>query len=186
MKIIALFRNEKALIKRAQNGHRDAQQQLYEQWAPKMLAVCRRYIRDSHFAEDVLVEGFVKVFANIPEFRHEGSFEGWMRRIMVRQSIDFLRKKQFVVFDQSLPEPGDNGLQESDFLELQEIHKLIDGLPEGYRTVFVLHAVEGYKHAEIAEILKISESTSKSQLFKARRMLQEQLEENKITRYGTH
>nr|WP_221898744.1 RNA polymerase sigma factor [Robiginitalea sp. SC105] len=180
-----MFRNEKALIKRAQAGHREAQQQLYEQWSPKMLAVCRRYIRDLHFAEDVMIEGFVRVFKNLGTFRHDGSFEGWIRRIMVRQAIDFLRKKQFVVLDETLPETPDHTVGESDFLELRQIHELIDALPEGYRTVFVLYVVEGYKHPEIAELLDISESTSKSQLYKARKLLQEQLEKHQITRYGT-
>ncbi|MDC6354561.1 MULTISPECIES: RNA polymerase sigma factor [Robiginitalea] len=185
MKIIALFQNEKALIRKARDGHREAQKTLYEHWSPKMLAVCRRYVRDLQHAEDVMIEGFVKVFENLATYRHEGSFEGWMRRIMVRQSIDFLRKRQFLVLQEELPEPASKPDRESDFLELRQIYELIDALPEGYRTVFVLYVVEGYKHPEIAELLDISESTSKSQLYKARKLLQEQLEKHQITRYGT-
>lgn len=150
-----------------------------------MLAVCRRYIPDLHYAEDVMIEGFVKVFDRLDQYRSEGSFEGWMRRVMVRQAIDFLRKKQFMVFEEELPERGNPAPVTSDFLELEHIEALIDALPEGYRMVFVMYAVEGYKHAEISEVLGISESTSKSQLYKARRVLQEQLLDRQRRQYGT-
>jgi RNA polymerase sigma-70 factor (ECF subfamily) len=186
VKIITLFRSEKALVQKARAGNREAQKAIYEQWAPKMLAVCRRYIPDLHFAEDVMIEGFVKVFKNLDQYRSEGSFEGWIRKIMVRQAIDFLRKKQFMVFEETLPEYPDHRPVLSDFLELEHIEALIDGLPEGYRMVFVLYVVEGYKHPEIASMLDISESTSKSQLYKARKALQEQLSERQKQQYGTH
>ncbi len=133
-----------------------------------------------------MIEGFVKVFNGLDQFRSDGSFEGWIRRIMVRQAIDFLRKKQFMVFEEEVPESSDRSYAASDFLELEQIEALIDALPEGYRMVFVLYAVEGYKHSEISEMLGISESTSKSQLFKARKVLQDQLHERQKTRYGTH
>lgn len=186
MKIISLFRSEKVLIQKARAGNREAQRIIYDQWAPKMMAVCRRYIPDLHYAEDVMIEGFVKVFNHLDQYRSDGSFEGWIRRIMVRQAIDFLRKKQFMVFEEEVPEYKDHTYASSDFLELEQIEALIDALPEGYRMVFVLYAVEGYKHWEIAEMLGISESTSKSQLFKARKVLQDQLHERQKTRYGTH
>ena len=173
------------MLRKAANGHREAQRQLYEQLAPKMLAVCRRYIRDLQYAEDVMIEGFVKVFKNLGQFRGEGSFEGWVRRIMIRESIDFLRRKQFVVLNDTLPDFEEPNHEISDFLQVRQIEALIDALPEGYRMVFVLYAVEGYKHKEIAAMLDISESTSKSQLFKARKMLQEQLPKHYKNRYGT-
>lgn len=185
MKIISLFRNERTLVEKARAGQREAQKALYESLAPTMLAVCRRYIPDLHFAEDVMISGFVKVFQGLDSYRFEGSFEGWVRRIMVRQAIDFLRKKQFVEFEETPPEPAVQGWESPDFLELQEIEKMIDALPEGYRTVFVLYAVEGYTHPEIADMLNISESTSKSQLFKARKRLQDHLEAQQKTHYGT-
>ncbi len=151
-----------------------------------MLSVCRQYIRDLQFAEDVMVNGFVKVFNHLSDFKHEGSFEGWIRRIMIRESISYLRKRQFVVFDDTLYENHnkDHVSMHTD-MDVEHIQRLIDELPEGYKMVFVLYAVEGYKHAEIAEMLEISESTSKSQLFKARRLLQEKLKEQKIRSYGT-
>ena len=183
MKIITLHNNEKSWIKKATTHDPRAQKVLYEKYAPKMLSVCRQYIRDIHFAEDVMINGFVKVFQNLESFQHRGSFEGWVRRIMVRESISYLRKKQFVVFDDEVfdQQEADNSLKSGawdvDYIQLQ-----IDSLPEGYKMVFLLYAVEGYKHHEIAEMLKISEGTSKSQLFKARKLLQERLRLNGVAR----
>lgn len=151
-----------------------------------MLGVCRRYIKDLHFAEDVMVSGFVKVFKNLKAFRHEGSFEGWIRQIMVRESISHLRKNQFVVYDETVMEQAHPQTPMDSFdWDTEHIQSLIDSLPDGYRAVFVLHAIEGYKHQEIAEMLDISESTSKSQLFKARRVLQEKLKQQNRIGYGT-
>lgn len=185
VKIISLFRDEYSLVRKAAAGDRVAQKAVYGSLAPRMLALCRRYVRDVHFAEDVMIEGFVKVFANLPTFRYQGSFEGWVRRIMVREAIDFLRRRQFVVYDETLLEnrhelPGGG----SDPYEVEQLELLIDALPEGYRLVFNLYVVEGYKHHEIAALLDISESTSKSQLFKARKALQEHLEETSYHSYG--
>jgi len=164
------------LLKKAIAGNRQAQRTIYEKFAPKMLSVCRQYIKDVQFAEDVMINGFVKVFKNLKSFEHRGSFEGWIRKIMVCESISYLRKKQFVVYDDAIFEKNDVGITETEsILDIEHIQDLIDSLPEGYKMVFVLYAVEGYKHHEIAKMLKISEGTSKSQLFKARKMLQENL-----------
>ena len=94
MKVIQFYKNETQLIKKAAKQHRDAQQQLYVQYAPKMLSVCRRYIKDVHFAEEAMLSGFLKVFLNLNTFKFEGSFEGWVRRIMVNESISFIRKEK--------------------------------------------------------------------------------------------
>lgn len=164
------------MIKRAIAGNRQAQQFLYEKFSPKMLSVCRQYVKDAQFAEDIMVNGFVKVFENLTSFQYRGSFEGWIRKIMVRESISYLRKRQFVVYDdeilESRPKKAD---EETNILDVEYVQQLIDNLPEGYKMVFLLYAIEGYKHHEIAKILEISEGTSKSQLFKARKMLQENL-----------
>ena len=176
MKVISFYSNEKQLIKRAVSGNQGAQRTIYEKFAPKMLSVCRQYIKDLHYAEDVMVNGFVKVFKGLHSFEHRGSFEGWIRRIMVHESISFLRKRQFVVYDDEVLET--NQIQtttDASLMDVEHIQALIDALPEGYKMVFVLYAVEGYKHQEIAEMLNISEGTSKSQLFKARKLLQENL-----------
>ena len=186
MKIIPFYKNEKQLIRKSASGSREAQQRLYEKYAPKMLGVCRRYIKDLQFAEDAMVNGFVKAFKNMDTFRHEGSFEGWLRRIMVRVSISHLRKQQFVVYDETLFDhaPLQVVTSASEF-DAEYIQRLIDSLPEGYRAVFVMYAVEGYKHQEIAVLLNISESTSKSQFHKARKWLQERLKQQNIVGYGT-
>ncbi len=182
MKVIQFYRNEALLIKKATKQHRDAQHQLYEKYAPKMLSVCRRYISDIHFAEEVMLNGFLKVFLNLKNFKSEGSFEGWVRKIMVNESISFLRKEKQILFTEevkSYTEESWNNVNTE--LEVEQIQELIDSLPEGYRMVFVLYAVEGYKHNEIAKMFGISESTSKSQLFKARKMLQQKLnQQNRI------
>ncbi len=186
MKIIPLYKNEKQLIKKSASGNREAQRRLYEKYSPKMLGVCRRYIKDLQFAEDVMVTGFVKVFKNLDTFRHDGSFEGWIRKIMVRESISHLRKNQFVVYDDVFLEKAHPQTARDSFSwDVEHIQTLIDALPDGYRAVFVSHALEGYKHQEIAEMLDITESTSKSQLFKARRVLQERLRQQNIVGYGT-
>ncbi|AWX45271.1 hypothetical protein HME9304_02283 [Flagellimonas maritima] len=176
MKIISLHTNEKLLIKKAIAGNQQGQKELYEKYAPKMLGVCRQYVKDIQFAEDIMVNGFVKVFKNLKSFQYKGSFEGWIRKIMVRESISYLRKKQFVVYDDEVYETRLREIEDvTSILDMEYAQKLIDGLPEGYKMVFLLNAIEGYKHQEIANMLGISEGTSKSQLFKARKMLQENL-----------
>ena len=185
MKIIPFYKNERQLIKRAISGNREAQERLYKKHAPKMLGVCRQYIKDVHFAEDVMVQGFLKMFNNLEAFRFEGSFEGWLRRIMIRESISYLRKQQFVVYDDELYEKNQSEkISQSTELDTEHIQQLIDALPEGYKMVFILYTVEGYKHKEIADMLSITESTSKTQLLKARKLLQDQLREQNIIGYG--
>ena len=172
MKIIELHNKEKKLLKKAKQNNRDAQQRLFEIHAPKMLSVCRMYVKDLHHAEDLMLKGFLKVFMNLKTYKNEGSFEGWIHKIMVNTCISYLRKKnpvQYVddtyVFDELTTINMENTGE-------KELQKLIDQLPEGYKMVFNLYAIEGFKHAEIASKLKISESTSKSQLHKARKWLQ--------------
>jgi|TARA_E500000318_G_scaffold60392_1_gene56023 RNA polymerase sigma factor (sigma-70 family) len=179
LKIIALHSNEKQLIKKSIKGDQKAQKFLYDRFSPKMLGVCRQYIKDLHFAEDVMVSGFVKVFNHLSSYEFKGSFEGWVRKIMIRESISYLRKRQFVVYDDAVVEVnGQVSNTNEGLLDAEYVQQLIDELPEGYKTVFLLYAIEGYGHREIAELLEISEGTSKSQLFKAKKMLQENLRLN--------
>ena len=185
MKVIQ-FNNEKQLIKKAIKADRAAQRRLYELHAPKMLSVCRYYIKDTYQAEEAMCNGFLKVFTHLESYKGAGSFEGWMRRIMVRESLSYLRSMKKLYFsDDGEFLPGDTVNNINSELEVNHIQQLIDELPAGYKVVFVMYAVEGYKHQEIAEELGISVSTSKSQLFKARKMLQSKLNaENKVS-YGT-
>jgi RNA polymerase sigma-70 factor (ECF subfamily) len=173
LKIIKLHNKEKSLIKKAIDNNREAQQQLFEQYSPKMLGVCRQYVKDMHHAEDLLLQGFFKVFTNLHKFKHEGSFEGWIRRIMVNTCISYLRKKNLIDLSDEDYIFNDAATESLENTSVEDIQKLIDQLPEGYKMVFNLYAIEGYKHSEIAEKLNVSESTSKSQLFKARKLLQQ-------------
>lgn len=150
-----------------------AQKQLYDRYSPLLFSVCRRYLRAREDAEEALVSGFFKVFSQIASFSGQGSFEGWMRRIVVNEALMMLRKSQLLIF------PGDEVIQfdqpdgfsiEAD-LSAREIMVLLDELPNGYRTVFNLYIIEGYKHQEIADLLGISINTSKSQLILAKEKL---------------
>lgn len=186
LKVISFYSNEKKLIKRAVDGNQQAQRTIYDKFAAKMLSVCRRYIKDLQYAEDVMVNGFVKVFKGLHSFEHKGSFEGWIRRIMIRESISFLRKRQFVVYDDDVLEANQVQFSaEATPMDVEHIQAMIDTLPEGYKMVFVLYVVEGYKHQEIAEMLDITEGTSKSQLFKARKLLQQNLKLKGLSNYRT-
>ncbi|PQJ77833.1 RNA polymerase sigma factor [Polaribacter porphyrae] len=173
MKIINLHNQQKSLIKKAIANNREAQQQLFEQHSPKMLGVCRQYVKDLHHAEDLLLQGFLKVFTNLHKFEHKGSFEGWIRRIMVNTCISYLRKKNVINLSDEDYVFNDAATESLENTAVEDIQKLIDQLPEGYKMVFNLFAIEGYKHSEIATQLGITESTSKSQLFKARKLLQQ-------------
>ncbi len=187
VKVIQLFKNESSLIKRASSGNRDAQQRIYERHSPKMLSVCRQYIKDLHHAEEAMLNGFLKAFTHLKDFKEEGSFEGWIRRIMIRESISFLRQHKKLEFQEDLGyETSEVFNNINSEMDVADIQNLIDSLPEGYKMVFVMYAVEGYKHSEIAKMLEISEGTSKSQLFKARKMLQEKIKINNSSSYGAN
>lgn len=175
VKVIPLFNQEAQLIKALRKADQKAQRQLYEKYASRMLGVCRRYISDPMAAEDILVEGFMKVFDKIDQFKSEGSFEGWIRRIMVNEALGYLRQQKRSLEDVSLDEAhGIADFEQADqSLQAEEMMSMIGTLPTGYRTIFNLYAIEGYSHAEIADMLGITESTSKSQLHRARALLQQ-------------
>jgi RNA polymerase sigma-70 factor (ECF subfamily) len=187
MKVIQLHKNESKLIDKAVKNNRKAQHMIYELYASKMLSVCRYYIKDISLAEEVMLNGFFKVFKYLKSFKNEGSFEGWIRRIMVRECISELRKKQPLVYASDDLEVHDNFHDNiNSSIAVNEIQQIIDELPEGYKLVFVMYAIEGYKHQEIAEILGISEGTSKSQLFKSRQFLQEKIKKLNQSNYGSN
>jgi len=181
--------SEESIIRECLRGSVQSQKHLYERYAGKMYAVCLRYARSSADAADILQEGFVKVFTKLEQFNFQGSFEGWVRRIMVNTALRTYQRQRFD-FEQSgyerLPDmPVDADALAS--LSEKELLALIAKLPDGYRVVFNLVAIEGYSHAEAAEMLGIQESTSRSQLTKARRWLMEQLDvlENRFLTYKT-
>ena len=185
MRVINLHQEENEIIQLAVASNRQAQQKIYSQFSAKMLSVCRQYIKDIHQAEDIMITAFMKVFVNLKNFQHNGSFEGWIRRIMVNECISFIRvqKKIKYIEDEDFFEESFNDI-ESQF-SLDDIQFLIDNLPDGYKMVFNLFAIEGYKHHEIATMLGINEGTSKSQLSHARKMLHRQINKLKNCSNGT-
>ena len=162
-----------------ERGSQSAQWELYKRYSRLLLAVCNRYAKDLDEAEDILQEGFVKIFLNIKEFKGDGPLLAWMRRIMINTAITHYHKMRKHRYHDDLAEVNESKFEdkswgEAEFTE-EELFGLIQQMPDGYRQVFNLYALEGYKHREIAEILKIDENTSKSQYSRARRWLQERL-----------
>lgn len=170
-------RTEKELIKASIQGDRLAQRDIFHMYASKMMAVCTRYSRHRLEAEDILQDGFVKIFTHLSDYEGQGSFEGWVRRIIINTAIKNNQKKSFSHEDIGLEHVREDSASPDVFSTLseEELIKLISELPDGYRTVFNLYAIEGFSHKEIGELLNIEESTSRSQLVKARRMLQEKV-----------
>jgi len=177
--------NEIALAEACANGDYRAQKRLYQLYAPQMMGICMRYSSDVPDAEDVLQEGFIRVFGRIDTFSGKGALGGWMRRIMINTALQRYReskKMHLVRLDDSearMQEVSDDVLSS---MEADELLRKIQQLPVGFRTVFNLYAIEGYKHHEIAELLDISEGTSKSQYSRGRALLREMIEnDNKVS-----
>ena len=172
--------NLEEIIKGCQKGKASAQKALYELYAPKMFGVCLQYCKDHTEAEDCLQEGFIKVFNNIKKFRSEGSFEGWVRRIMVNTTIESFRKKKPVSSLEDVtmvPVEDAEADEDAELIDAEEVYKIIRELPSKYRMVFNLYALEGLSHKEIAEILDISVGTSKSNLSRARKWIKDKITE---------
>jgi RNA polymerase sigma-70 factor (ECF subfamily) len=156
-----------------------AQRALFDKYSGRMLSLCRRYVKDVLEAEGVMITAFTKIFERIEQFTGEGNFEGWMKRIMVNESLQYLRKHKNMSLNMDIEEahhlPNFDAME--DHLQTEDLMQMISELPVGYRTVFNLYAIEGYSHKEIAEQLNINENTSKSQLSRARVHLQKRLAE---------
>ncbi|MEO5979943.1 MAG: sigma-70 family RNA polymerase sigma factor [Chryseolinea sp.] len=174
---------EDEMIKGCLKRDPNAQRILYDMYSSKMYGLCYRYVKSTMEAEDILVIAFTKVFDKIHQFKSEGSFEGWVRRIVVNEALTFLRRNRSMYLETELEkadrEPDYSSL--SDHLEQEDLIKMIHELPTGYRIVFNLYAIDGYTHKEIGEQLGISENTSKSQLSRARTYLQKLLIEQDWT-----
>jgi RNA polymerase sigma-70 factor (ECF subfamily) len=178
--------SEQELIDGCLKGDRRAQKSLYEKYASKMFGVSRRYVKTIENAEEVIVEAFCKVFQKMDLYTGQGSFEGWIRKVVVNESLMFIRKNYR--FNEHL-DINDVPVQAvnitiEDELSANEILGLLDQLPTGYRTVFNLYVLEGLKHKEIAEMLEISINTSKSQLILAKKRMKELVEKASIIRTG--
>jgi RNA polymerase sigma-70 factor (ECF subfamily) len=186
---------EKEIIHGCRKHDRIAQKTLYEKYSPVMRGLCFRYCRESSEVEDILQEGFIKIFSKIKQYSGRGSFEGWLKRIMINTAITHYKKNQKHYYHDDVTEIHETIVHEDLSNELEEdstnvkdillnadfsqdeILKVIQNLPEGYGIVFNLFAVESYKHKEIAKLLNISVNTSKSQLSRARKMIQRRLYE---------
>ena len=168
------------LIRGCLNGNRNAQKQFYEHFAPSLMGVCLRYAGDADMAEDFMQEGFIRIFTRLNSFRSEGPIEGWVRRVMVNTALEILRKNDVLKHSVDI----ETAFSVSDTLPdafrqltADELLNHLQALPAGFRTVFNLFAIEGYSHQEIAEMLNISEGTSKSQYARARAWLQKRIGE---------
>ena len=152
----------------------DAQRQLYEHFAPAMLGICFRYTKSIKDAEDVLQEGFVKVFRHLHQYRNEGEPGAWIRKIMVNTALNYLKKNRKYQYDLSFNEMSLHPVSVDDpsvTLQAKELADLVRQLPTGFQTIFNLHAIEGYSHVEIADMLGITDGTSRSQYARARALL---------------
>ncbi len=172
--------NDLQLIKQSLKSDRKAQKLLYDKYAPKMLSLCVYYIKDIQQAEEVMLNGFLKVFTKLLQYSRKGSFEGWIRKIMVNECISYLRKKNELIFTDKIDtykQIIENEVELS--IAVEDLQHYINKLPKGCKTVFNLFVIEGYKHAQIAEMLHFSEGTSKTQLSRARKALQKMISSNK-------
>ena len=175
------------LIQQARLRERNAQAELFHRFGAKMLGVCRNYIKDTQHAEEVMLDGFYKALTKIDQFHHEGAFEGWLRQIMVRECLSWLRSKKELLIEQEIDELYALGVSaevESTWTE-QALTEWVDTLTPGCKVVFMLFVVEGYKHHEIAQMLDITLGASKAQLNKARKALQIHYMESKKELYAT-
>lgn len=184
VKIVHLQQDFSDLLARVSGGDRMAQKMLFQQFSPRILSICRQYISDDYVAEDMMLTVFVKIFKNLSTFENKGAFEAWIRRIAVNECISYLRSKKKITFQEPNEETIVAHHQTDSALVQADLQAMIDTLPEGCKMVFILYAVEGYKHNEISEMLGINEGTSKSQLSYARRILQQKIEQSEKVNHG--
>ena len=180
MKLKKGLSDEKQLIAGCKEGKAWAQREIFERYASVMLSVCVRYVTDRETARDLLQDGFIKLYTKIDTYSGTGSFEGWIRRIFATTALEYLRQNDALNHGLDI-EQYSNLITDTDPTVLDKISandlmECIARLPDGYRTVFNLYAIEGYSHAEIAEMLTISESTSRSQFMRARNILQKNVQ----------
>jgi len=170
--------SEEQLLDKCLKKDREAQNILYKKYAPKLFGTCLRYAKNYTDAEDILQEGFIKIFKYLKDFRNEGNFEGWMRKIIITTAINFYKRKSLLnknVDPEHLNTPSVATPDAISLLSNEELLSIVQELPEGYRMVFNLNSIEGYSHKEISEMMNISINTSKSQLSRARNALQNKL-----------
>jgi RNA polymerase sigma-70 factor (ECF subfamily) len=178
--------DEKTLVSGCAKGDRAMQKALYDQYAGRMLTVCMRYSKSREDAEDILQEAFVKVFNKIESFRKESSLGYWIKRIVINTALNYHRKSVYLYphFDiDDMHQLGDDEVLVSDY-NYRDLLKLLQTLPQGCQVIFNLYAIEGYKHKEIAELLNISEGTSKSQYARAKSLIKDMITETGEVKHG--
>lgn len=171
--------NENQLVDDCLNGCRQAQKALYDRYSPMCMSICLRYAGNMSEAEDILQESFIRVFTKMKQFNRQGPLGAWIRRVTVNSAAEFYRKQKNIRLESDISDHSyliGNEMDAIQNLGMEELMEKIQSLPTGFRVVFNMYAIEGYSHKEIAEMLDIQESTSRSQLVKARKMLQNQLE----------
>lgn len=173
--------NEQQIIAGCREQRHEAQKMLYEKYARTMYGICLRYCSDADAAKDLLQDGFIKVFANVNSFQEKGSFEGWLKRIFINLALENIRRQKNIIQNsdniQDIPDVVDISTEEDEMYKISEtvLLKMVQELPKGYSTVFNLYAIEDLAHKEIADMLGITESTSRSQYVRARQILQEKV-----------
>ena len=175
LKVIKI-NNDSRLIKQSLQNNRKAQKMLYEKYSPKMMSLCVYYVKDLQQSEEVMLNGFLKVFTKLNQYAKEGSFEGWIRKIMVYECISFLRKKNKLFFTNDIENyesTVDNEVELT--IAIEDLQNYINELPERCRIVFNMYVIEGYKHAEIADMLNVTVGTTKTHLSRARKSLKEMI-----------
>lgn len=186
MRKIIKLNNDTQLIAQSLKNNREAQKLMFDKYASRMLRLCTYYIKDLQQSEEVMLNGFLKVFTKLSSFSNKGSFEGWIRRIMVWESISYLRRKKKLIFTNEIEVYGkyiENNIELD--IAVEDLHQYVNELSNGCKIVFNLYVIDGYKHAEIAEIFQISEGTSKTQLSRARKSLQKMISSNQKKYHGT-
>jgi len=182
----SLSMTEEQIIEGCKAQKRNAQQALYEKHARTMYGICLRYSADENAAKDLLQDGFIKIFSSISSFEGRGSFEGWMKRIFVNLALETIRKNKTTNFkaehlenltEEEITDTTDADSEGMNAIPMTELLKMVKELPDGYSTIFYLYAVEDYSHKEIAQMLNISEGTSRSQYIRARQALQKMVKE---------
>jgi RNA polymerase sigma factor, sigma-70 family len=174
---------EQKLIEKCIRNDSKAQAMLYNHYAPRLFAVCKTYSKSAFDAEDILQEGFIKIFNNLIQFKWSGSFEGWMRRIMVTTALNFNKKQRAFCQEDEIDNAAEKNAEEPEPLAQQyfaDLLNIINSLPKGYKKVLHLNTVQGYNHKDISELIGISTSTSKTQLMRAKRSMKQKLKKDYI------
>lgn len=186
MSKVIKINKESYLIKQSLLKDRKAQKCLFDTYSPKMLGLCTYYIKDLQQSEEVMLNGFFKVFTKLNQYANKGSFEGWIRKIMVFECISYLRKKKQLIFTDNIEQFDtvvENEIELS--IAVEDLQNYINELPESCRIVFNMYVIEGYKHTEIAEILEVTVGTTKTQLYRARKALKEMISFHQKKYYET-